>query len=384
MDYAPRNEDFAAKLALTYAELFDGVSPLKQRVSLRVAGDVLELKNVETHAVSRWSLADIREVPDQSDGEALMLAPSDADPARLLIREVEAIRALVETGAPMPPLSGPTGQLKRLGIMGVLAAACFSGLLFGLVPWFADRAAAHIPPEAEVALGRELFDTIYTARGASECRGPAGIAALEKMEARLIAGFDLPVPLEVRVVRHPEINATATMGGQVTLHSALLAAAETPDEVAAVLAHEIGHVANRDVTRAQLRAMGSYGLIGLLFGDVTGLSAAAGVTTAVVDASYSRAAEAEADAYAFRMMADAGLSPAALGSFFARLEASGETVELGVFRHLSSHPELMGRIQAAEAAGAAAPSTGSILSDAEWAALQSICQSGGGLPPEKD
>ncbi|MBF9034909.1 M48 family metalloprotease [Rhodobacterales bacterium HKCCE2091] len=380
-----RNEAFAAKLALTYSEFFDGISPVKQRVSLRISDNALEIKNVETMQVTRWPLKSIREVPDLSDKAAVIFAGDNEDPARLVIREAEALQTLVESGAPLHRLRGPRGQLRRLGVMGVIAAACFGGLLFGLVPWFANAAAERIPAEAEIAMGQELFNQIYVGTGSSVCTAPDGVAALETMQARLTSGADLPLPLTLRVVRNGTVNATALPGGQVTIHSALIEAAESPDEVAAVLAHEIGHVAHRDGTRGQLRAMGSYGLIGLLFGDVFGFSAAAGVTGAVLDASYTRDAEARADAFAHEMLETADVSPAALGTFFERLAAAEGDMDLGLLRHLSTHPETLERIEAARHAGEVSAATGTILSDGEWASLRTICSidgSGGALDGE--
>ncbi|MEM1272722.1 MAG: M48 family metallopeptidase [Pseudomonadota bacterium] len=380
MEEALRNEEFAAKLALTYAELFDGISPVKQRVSLRIKDTLLEIKNVETHAQMHWSLHEMREVPDHSENEAMIFAPDNVGTARLIIREVRGLAALAESGAEFRPLQGPPGQFRRLGIMAVLAAASFVGLLFGLVPWFADRAAERIPPAAEIALGEQLYNQVYTVQGATDCLAPEGLAALSRMENRLTDGVDMDLPLTVRVVRDPTVNATAITGGQVTIHSGLLAAAETPEEVASVLAHEIGHVVNRDVTRAQIRAMGSYGLVGLLFGDVFGFSAtaaAASVASQLIDASFSREAEGRADEFAHAMMEDAGLPPEAMASFFGRLQAQRGEVDLGALRHLSTHPDLRDRIAAASAAGDAAVRSGPpVLTDAEWQALQAICGAG--------
>lgn len=371
---APRNEAFAAKLALTYAELYDGVSPVKARVSLRIKDDVLELKNVQTHAVSTWRLSNMREVPDQSDENALTFAPDNYDPARLIVREVTAIRELARTGERFEPLAGPRGQLIRLVLVAVLAIGGISGLLFGLIPWFADRAAARIPVAAEVALGQQVFDRVYVASGASECRDPAGLAAVATMQARLTDGVDIPIPLTLRVVREPSVNATAVPGGHVTIHEGLLRSAESPEEVAAVVAHEIGHVVHRDGTRAHLRNLGSYGVVGMVFGDMFGLSGSF-IAEALVDASYSREAETQADAFAHEMMSNAGLPPDAMGSFFTRLQQElGASADMGALRHLSSHPEIVERIEAASAAGAAAGPVGPpVLTEAEWDAMRNIC-----------
>ncbi|MBO6604955.1 MAG: M48 family metallopeptidase [Roseicyclus sp.] len=378
------NPEFAAKTAMSYAELYDGISPVQQRVSLRVSGEgpqaVLELKNVETHAVLRWSLADMRQVPDQARDDTFIFTPDDTDPARLVIREAEALRVLVLAIPELRPLRPANGSLlKVLGMIGA-AAAAFGAILFGLVPFMADRGAEMIPPQTEIALGQTYFEQVYPARGAHECSSPAGDAALAAMQARLTRGVALPFPLRTRVVSDTSLNATALPGGHVTLHRGLIEAAESPEEVAAVLAHEIGHVAHRDGMRAVLQGMGSFGIIGLLYGDFLGGSAAAVVTQQLITSSYSRDAEARADAYAHELLANAGVSPGALGVFFERLQDQGLDIELGVFQHLNTHPELLSRIEAsAAAAGIGFVEAGPILSDAEWVALQNIC--GMAAPP---
>ncbi|MBF9030846.1 M48 family metalloprotease [Rhodobacterales bacterium HKCCE3408] len=371
-DAAIRNEAFASKLALTYAEFFDGVSPLRQRVSIRVNGDALELKNVETHAEHRWPLSTIRTLSDQASTEAMTFAPDDVNPARLIVREVGAMRAILNTDAPLRPLTGRRGGFVRLGVMATLAAACFGGLLFGLIPWFAETAAARIPQEAEVLLGQQQYGLTYGRQ--RQCSSPDGDAALRTMAARLTENADLHVPLTLRVVDLPHVNATALPGGQVTIWSGLLTAAERPEEVAAVLAHEIGHVAHRDPTRAQIRVMGSYGMIGLLFADTFGTATAAMVGQAL-DASYTRSAEADADAYSHQLLIEAGVSPDALGSLFARMEQQYGPSPDGLASLLSTHPAHADRIAASRDAAARADiGAGTpILSDVEWAALRGIC-----------
>ena len=66
---------------------------------------------------------------------------------------------------------------------------------------------------------------------------------------QLESGASLPLPLQVAVVRRPEPNAITLPGGHIYVFEGLIDKARTPDELAAVVAHEIGHVAHRDGTR---------------------------------------------------------------------------------------------------------------------------------------
>ena len=108
-------------------------------------------------------------------------------------------------------------------------------------------------------------------------------------------------------------NALALPGGKIYLLNGLLQKAEGPDEIAGVIAHEMGHVAHRDQVRVMIQNGGTSFLIGLLFGDVTGSAAAIFAARSLVDASYSRQAESNADAFAIETMHALGRSPAPMG-----------------------------------------------------------------------
>ena len=290
-------------------------------------------------------------MPDQAVSDALVLARQEGDPARLIIRDRDTARAVLTACPRIASLGGARGAWPKIIGLGAAALAAIVAILVLLVPAMADRGAQLVPPEVEVALGEDAYSRTIATLGARECKGAAGDRALQRLTDRLSAGLDLPYPLTVRVVDDPMINAFAFAGGHVAIFRGLIDTAETPDEVAAVLAHEIGHVVHRDATRAGLRMVGSFGIAGLVFGDVLGTSGAAGLTQRYLRTSYSREAEVAADAFAHRQMERAGLDPAALASFFLNLQAETGQGEAGVLRHFSTHPELVDRVEAAHAAG---------------------------------
>lgn len=386
METSIRNAAFAKSLAITYSEYFDGISPARQRASLRITEEgMLEITNVEKRTVTHWDLQKIRQVPDQADTGAAVFAPDNEGAARLIIREAEALRVILETDAPLPYLGRARGQVRNVLMTAALAAACFAGLLFFLIPYYAGRAAMALPVETEIAMGRSLITRVYTNQ-VGTCSSPEGDAALALMVDRLEREANLYLPLEVSVARHPAVNATATMGGQITIFQGLLQNAETPEQVAAVMAHEIGHVANRDVTRETFRSIGSFGLVGLLFGDAFGISAAAGLGSELLNSSYSRAAEEDADAYAHELLHAAQLPPEALAELFATMqEQRGADFDPGIQRLISSHPDLEARITAARLAGQEATRAAQpLLTDEQWSALQGICSGPGSSSPSGD
>lgn len=335
-----------------------------------------------------WPLEDLRALRDQAGAKtSIMLRLSEHQPGhsteRLMLRGAEIV-AHIRRIAPNLNRRPPVENLGRLVKWSMAAVGSVALIIFGLVPVLAAQLAVLLPPEGEKALGDTTLEQIRVALNETgvtplpACSSPEGDAALQAMRERLNAEGDLPYPLELHVLDHELINAFALPGGHVVLFRGLIDAAESPDEVAAVLAHEIGHVAHRDPTRGALRTAGSIGVLGLLFGDFAGGTVVLMMAQSLINASYSQAAEAKADEFAHEVLTEARVNPAALGHMFERLRAEYGDAE-GIVAHFASHPTHEERIQAALAAEEAAGITATpVISNADWQALRAIC---GDTPP---
>ena len=99
----------------------------------------------------------------------------------------------------------------------------------------------------------------------------------------------------------------------------LLQKAASPDEVAGMLAHELGHVHHRHNMRMLIQNGGSSFLIGLLLGDVIGGGAVIFVTRSLLQASHSREAEQQADDFAIAVMHKLGRSPLPMAELLFRI-----------------------------------------------------------------
>lgn len=370
----------AAAVHEAFADLVDGETAVVHRVALRLAPDRLII-TLPNGAAQDWMADELREVPDQADLSGLLLARAGDPLTRLLIRD-ETITRLLRQNAPALHRRPPIENKGRIAGWAAGAVASVSLIIFVLVPVMANQLALFLPPAGEKALGDATFEQVRTALSDADflpvevCEAPAGVAALAKMEARLDAGHDLPYPVTVAVLDHDMVNAFALPGGRVILFRGLIEEAERAEEVAAVLAHELGHVVNRDPTRDALRLAGSIGVLGLIFGDFAGGTVMLLLANQLINAKYSQAAEIGADDYAHGLLSDAGLPPAALGSFFERLMAEyGD--EAGWAVHFSTHPKMIERVDAAQAAQDRAERAGEIgdpvLTAAEWRALRTIC-----------
>src|SRR5262245_42767535 len=157
-------------------------------------------------------------------------------------------------------------------------------------------------------------------------------------------------PYEFRVINNSTTNAFALAGGFIYVNRGALNAARSEDEVAAILAHEIAHVALRHGTnqasKAYIAQAGLNFITGLLGGEsqsriaqVMGLIGGFGLNTLFL--RYNRSAESEADLLGIRMLRSAGYNPYGMIHFLQTIQrhSGGRSVEF-----LSSHPNPENRI----------------------------------------
>lgn len=344
------------------AVFYDGQSNRKRLVALRLGA---QLEIVEDGvAIASWPFGDIR----RADGhKTLRLSAVSAAPLARLDIEDEATAAALRQRC--GSLDRDSGERQTLRIIGwSLAAACSIVLmaLYG-IPLAADRLTPLVPAGVEKRLGDAVDKQVRAVMGDKLCTAPEGQRALLKLVGKLKEAGGASMELDPQVLTSFTPNAVALPGGRIYLFEPLLREARSPDEVAGVLAHEIGHAHHRDGLRTLLRTGGTSFLIGLLFGDITGGGAVIFAAQSILDASFSREAETAADEFAVRSMTGLGRSAAPLGTFLVRLTGSERRGTI-----LDSHPVSAERLAHIEKLDR--PTTGpALLSDAEWRALREIC-----------
>lgn len=362
------------------ATFFDGQSARAHAVQVSVVesdgvrGLLIRQANGNTRI---WPAQDLRELTDQARKEGIVLQLRGHDEARLIIPHGHAEEAIRVVAPDLGKRDVSRPIMFKLLIWLGGAAASVALILLVILPALSDQLATMIPAQKEAALGRQTLAQIqkYLLRSESSltCTKPAGRAALDKMVARLSKDAGIPYALNVQVFDHSLVNAFAVPGGNIVMFKGLIKSSDTPEEVAGVLAHEIGHVHHRDPTRLTLRTAGSAGILGMVFGDFAGGFAALAVTQKLINAAYTRDAEAGADAYAHELLAKSGLPSVPLAVFFENLKAKYGS-EKGLLSHLASHPDLQGRANAARAADTIGEvGFTPVLSAAEWQDLKAIC-----------
>ena len=195
-----------------------------------------------------------------------------------------------------------------------------------IADWLADR----VPVQHEIGLGRMTFESMRVGLTLKN-EGPA-YEASRSMVARLTP--DSRFQYDVHIAQDDTPNAFALPGGIIVVHTGLVAATKSPEELAGVLAHEVQHVERRHSLRRIIKDMGLRGLWAFVTGDL-GSSVAGQAALELTRLSFSRDDEREADERGFDALVRAGIDPAGMPAFFQTLgQISGGPVPA----FLSTHP----------------------------------------------
>lgn len=356
-------------MAMSYhGHLSDGRTATRKPVTVEVgeAGLIIVTKDGDRLI---WAFGDLGRTDEfHRDLPVRLLNVAQAD-ARLTIADNGILRPLL---AMAPHLHDP-GVMgarpgRRIAQWAAGIAAVLAVLFWGL-PLAVGPIAALMPLAWEEALGAQVMGEFESRDNL--CDGAAGRRALKRLTDRLAAVADTDYRFRVAVVDSKVVNAFAGPGGYMVIYRGLITAAKTPDEVAGVLAHEMGHVIERHSTESIVRAAGLGVMAQILLGDpsgLIGLGVAAGEL--LVNLAYNRDAEAEADAIAVAILAASDIDAGGLARFLDRL-AEHESDDPGMMIFLSTHPHSAERAEAVRETGQRGDQG---MSDADWRALRAICQ----------
>ena len=209
-----------------------------------------------------------------------------------------------------------------LGALAVTALFAWWCAVYG-VPLAAKSAAAFVPVTLEAKLGEQtlyaLDQTFCTPSALAADRQQAVRRSFGALTAGLNDGYQYR--LEFRACGPIGPNAFALPGGGIVVTDELVKLAQNDAQIAAVLAHEIGHVRHRDGLRLALQSAGIAALIAAFAGDAVSIThLAVALPTVLIQSGYSREAETEADTYAFRRLKETGSSPKYFAEIMTLLE----------------------------------------------------------------
>jgi beta-barrel assembly-enhancing protease len=248
-------------------------------------------------------------------------------------------------------------KIFSAGILSLLVIFCGA---FKFFPnYFVDQVVDKIPVEWEEKLGNTILSTFPV----EKTPDPKVIALLTDI-LRLLKqskAEEIPYNLKIYILSTQEINALALPGGNIIIFEGLLKIAESPEELAAMLAHEAQHIFLKHSTRGILRNLASGLLMTLVLGDAnTVMEIAINIAGNFNTLGFSRKMETEADIKGLEMMLDAKINPQGMLSIFKKLMKEELKLEKNkknkstskyfyeIFSYMSTHPSAKSRLNKLE------------------------------------
>jgi len=320
------------------ATYYDGRSAASQTVSVHLHSGGLSLLRGEEQL--HWPFGALRIAERLADCPAVVELPGGA---RLEVPDAQSFYAALAA------LSGPRrhwrnaleGRAALVAVALLLSAAVIAFAVFRGAPELARRAAAALPPETEAAMARRGLSALDATLFSPSELAAARQAQLQRIFSDVIGAIPANTRARLEFRRSEALgpNAFALPGGVIVITDALVELARHDEEIAAVLAHEAGHLVHRHALRGLLQGSIAAGLIIAVTGDIGSAANLAATTLPVLllNLSYSRDFEREADGFAFSYLAARGIAPTRLADLLLRMERE-HGAHTGRVSFLSTHP----------------------------------------------
>lgn len=329
------------------AHWLDGKSAAGMDVDLFLPAHMAEIRLCEAgksdflRPLAIWPLATIQVVSgklEASGSEPLRLGLAPDDGARLVVKSAPA-KAQIASWLRLSHARSRRRLLRRWAMVCLVVWAV--GLLLYLSgPALFSLAATAVPRPVEESLGQNARENVVQALLFSKVGAKINDAAsaspeLAALMSRLEQGADIDgYTFDVQVLNADFVNAFALPGGYMLVSSGLILDCASPDELAGVLAHEMAHVTSRHGTAGMLRQQ-----VWSTFARLMGLAdnAAGSLAAALMQSSFSREQERQADFLGAARLVGAGINPLGMADFFARMEAHNPS-DNKLLNYLGSHP----------------------------------------------
>jgi Zn-dependent protease with chaperone function len=334
--------------------LFDGRSSQKHLVDVELTPQAIILKAPGDKPI-RWAYPQLRWAADTSPFHIEHCAEGDEGLETLVVDDPDFYRSVLEI-APKS-FSSRENESKfnwKLYSVGILVLIFSAYVFIKTVPSFlADQMVEKIPIEWEVTVGQSILKMLLVAQKPD----PEVLKVLQDTVDFLKESLPgNPYDLKVYILPVEQVNALALPGGPIVIFEGLIDKAESPEELAGVLAHEIQHILLRHSTRGILRNLAKSMLVTLFLGDVNsvmeGIVQLAGQLETL---GLSREMEAEADQKGMELILAANIDPHGMIRIFKKLMQEdfsqkklpkGKPVseENDISSYFSTHPSSQNRL----------------------------------------
>lgn len=274
----------------------------------------------------------------------------------VVIQDIEPIAALAERGN----LSAQEASRNAKRKSRLRAAIASSPLIFTLVLLLAVPVLLSFVPmnwlngalshQQERSIGKLMLPILTNEKLETSAAMPSkSLAAIRKIAEHLQASNPSlkAIQFDFHISPSTDVNAYALPGGIIVMNVGLLQKAESAEEIAGVLAHEMAHVERRHTFKSLANRIGYFaGLI--MLSTIVGSDAAVVIAkgTDLVSLKHSRDDEREADAQGLIFLRNAKVDASGMISFFKKLnEQEASTMGATSLRFLSTHPLSSERVE---------------------------------------
>ena len=338
---------------------FDGKRPVSIPVTWEIQDNLLIMVNVETGSrLPSWDLKNCRQDVDQN--------------TVFVLKNLETNESLEVEGSPdgIPAhlIQDPSVKFNGKIFAGILVGiAAVLALFWYSLPTITKYAASLVPHEYE----KKASDALFKDLGDIKVCTPQKEAklALDKLIKRVypIEASEKLEDLRIDIVKaDPDMeNAFTLPGGRIILFQKLVKNARSPEDLAGILAHEIGHAKNRHILQKIIQALGFTAMFQLIGGDFSSaLALDPSTVLSIGSLSFDRGMETESDNFALERLKKSKIDPVYTAEFFKRIPDLGMAI-------VSTHPGHEERIKRFSQKIDFKPAP--VLTEKEWKALQAYC-----------
>ncbi|MBD3345296.1 MAG: M48 family metalloprotease [Chitinivibrionales bacterium] len=171
------------------------------------------------------------------------------------------------------------------------------------------------------------------------------IGMLETISDRLLDKIDKnPYDVEILLVQSDVVNAFAFPGGLIVIYTPLIRTCDSPEQLAAVIAHEMGHVIHRDPLRRLIQQFGVSVLLSMI-GSGESVAYLESIIKNVINMKYSRGQEDKADDFALALLDSCLIDPMHFADFMQKIAVDKKSTNFA--RWFMTHPDTQSRIDKA-------------------------------------
>lgn len=299
-----------------------------------------------TKLIERWSYQDMQVNHDWTDGIGASFEHKEKYGATLSVEHQPLFQTIKKN---LHKHDQATYLIStRATTLMALTVVAIAVVIYGfpLLSKSIEQLAYIVPESVQKEIGDiavESMDDEFIA-----CNDKVAQQYLDTITTRLLASYkDKSVKPKIHIYKTPMINAFALPDSHMAVLTGFLKNAQSEEEIAGVLAHEIGHIANKDPLKFVMQAQG-LNAVSTLIGSSGSYGSVGQMAATLSELNYSREKEAAADRFAYGLLQKAGYSTNGLISFLEMADTKSPKY-LQSFQEnlsfLSTHPKTEERLK---------------------------------------